>query len=124
MSWTGWMWLTVVTVLAMPFGVALPAAGVADERLLVVKVEPLVALARRAGLRVLAGRRLVLVTDRPERAGDGVADLPTIFDQAFTTWCDHYGLTAADTGDWQALGCLVVHRERFREAGLLPADIP
>ena len=118
------MWLTVVTVLATPFGVALPAAGVADERLLVVKVEPLVALARRAGLRVLAGRRLVLVTDRPERAGDGVADLPTIFDQAFTTWCDHYGLTAADTGDWQALGCLVVHRERFREAGLLPADIP
>ena len=118
------MWLTAVAVLAMGFGGGLPAARAADERLPVVAIEPLVASARRAGLRVLEGHRLVLVTDRPERAGDGVAELPAIFDQAFATWCDHYSIEAADTGDWQALGCLVVDLERFRAAGLLPVDIP
>ena len=87
-------------------------------------LEPLVTRARRAGLRVLEGRRLVLVTDRPTRAGDGVADLPMLFDQAFACWCDHYGMSADDAGEWRALGCLVVDRERFRAAGLLPAGVP
>jgi hypothetical protein len=66
----------------------------------------------------------VLVTDRPARAGDGVAELPAVFDQAFATWCDHYGMSADDADDWRALGCLVVDRERFRAAGLLPGGIP
>ena len=86
--------------------------------------EPLVNQARRAGLRVLEGRRLVLVTDRPARPGDGVAELPAVFDQAFATWCDHYGMSVDDADDWRALGCLVVDRERFRAAGLLPAGVP
>lgn len=89
-----------------------------------VAIEPLVAAARRAGLRVLEGRRLVLVTDRPPRSGDGVAELPAVFDQAFGHWCDHYGLARDAARGWRALGCLVVERERFRAAGLLPDGIP
>jgi hypothetical protein len=82
------------------------------------------ARARRAGLRVLEGEHLVLATDRPERAGDGVDELPAIFDEAFAVWCRHYGLDPADHHDWRACGCLIVDRERFRAAGLLPDGIP
>jgi len=82
------------------------------------------ARARRAGLRVLEGEHVALATDRPLRAGDGVDDLPAIFDEAFAIWCRHYGLDPADHDGWRACGCLIVDRERFRAAGLLPDGIP
>ena len=78
----------------------------------------------RAGLRVLTGERLVLATDRPARDGDGIAELPGIFDQAFDAWCRHYRLDPERLGAWRAFGCLIVDRERFRDAGLLPDDVP
>lgn len=99
------------------------AAGVSPAAEL-VPVDPLVATARRAGLRLLESERLVLATDRPPRAGDGVAELPAIFDQAFAAWCRHYGVDPATLPAWRAFGCLVVDRERFRAAGLLPDEIP
>lgn len=87
-------------------------------------VAPLIAAAQRARLRVLSGTHLTLVTDRPARDGDGVEDLPRMFDQAFTAWCRHYCIDPRDQRKWQAFGCLVVDRERFREAGLLPDSVP
>lgn len=87
-------------------------------------IQSLAHRAERAGLRVLVGRHLMLVTDRPLRRGDGLDDLPSIFDEAFAVWCRHYGLDPADHADWQALGCLVVDRDRFRAAGLLPDEVP
>jgi len=87
-------------------------------------VDSIAATARRAGLRVLEGDHLVLVTDRPPRAGDGVADLPRIFDEAFAAWCRHYGIDPRSLAEWRACGCLVVDRERFRNAGLLPDGVP
>lgn len=104
--------------------VALPAGLTPSTAADGVAIEPLVATARRAGLRVLESERLVLATDRPARDGDGVADLPAVFDQAFAAWCRHYGVDLATLPEWRAFGCLVVDRERFREAGLLPDDIP
>jgi hypothetical protein len=89
-----------------------------------VSVPPLAASARRAGLRVIESQHLVLATDRPPRADDGVDDLPRIFDEAVVVWCGHYGIDPATIRDWRAFGCLVVDRERFRAAGLLPATIP
>lgn len=94
----------------------------ADTPALPASEEARVASARRAGLRVLQSRRLTLVTDRPLREGDGVADLPTVFDQAFDAWCVHYGMATAP--EWRAFGCLVVDRERFKAAGLLPTTVP
>ena len=79
-------------------------------------------LARRAGLHVFEGRHLTLVTDRPLRADDGLQELPQVFDQAFATWCRHYGLDPEQHASWRAFGCLMVDRERFRAAGLLPVD--
>ncbi len=80
------------------------------------------ALARRAGLRVLESRHLTLFTDRPERRGDGIDELPRLFDEAFAGWCGHYRIDPASVGAWRAIGCLMVDRDRFRTAGLLPTD--
>lgn len=87
-------------------------------------VTPLVTLARRADLRVLESRHLALATDRPPRDGDGVSELPRVFDEACDVWCAHYGIDPATIGDWRVFGCLVVDRDRFRTAGLLPDEIP
>lgn len=89
-----------------------------------VSVAPLVALAQRADLRVLEGRHLSLATDRPPREGDGVTELPRIFDQACDVWCAHYGIDPETIAAWRVFGCLVVDRERIRAAGLLPDGIP
>lgn len=105
--WAGLLWLVAAVVSA------------ADE----TAADAFAAAARRAGLRLLEGDRLVLVTDRPSRAGDGVAELPAVFDQAFAVWCDHFGIAADSIPAWRACGCLIVDRERFRAAGLLPADV-
>jgi hypothetical protein len=71
----------------------------------------------------LEGEHLVLVTDRPVRAGDGVEDLPRIFDEAWAGWCRHFAIAPEPHRQWRAFGCLVVDRERFRAAGLLPDAI-
>lgn len=82
------------------------------------------AAARRAGLRVLEGERLVLVTDRPPRDDDGLPELPRLFSEAYAIWCRHYGLDPTVDHSWRARGCLIVDRERFRAAGLLPPEVP
>ena len=88
----------------------------------VVDVDRLEATARRAGLRVVRGDRLVLATDRPPREGDGIDDLPRIFAEAFACWCDHFDIDPRATDGWRAFGCLMSDREPFRAAGLLPTD--
>jgi len=87
-------------------------------------LDALVSRARQSGLRVLAGDHLTLVTDRPVRNGDGVDHLPAVFDAAWTAWCAHFDIDAVEHRGWRALGCLIVDRERFRTAGLLPDTIP
>ena len=89
-----------------------------------IDVDRAAAQARRAGLRVLEGERLALATDRPPRDGDGIEELPAIFDQAFDAWCAHYRIAPATLPEWKAFGCLMLDRERFRSAGLLPDTIP
>jgi hypothetical protein len=110
--------LPTAFTLAALIALACPAAAAP------VDVGPLARLAREAGLRLLGGRHLTLATDRPVREGDGVAELPAVFDEAFVAWCRHYGMDPADHADWRCFGCLVIDRERFRAAGLLPAEIP
>jgi hypothetical protein len=110
--------LLTAFALAALLPLACPAAAAPAD------IGPLARLAREAGLRLLEGRHLVLATDRPVREGDGVAELPAVFDEAFTAWCGHYGMDPADHADWRCFGCLVVDREKFRAAGLLPDTLP
>lgn len=112
-AWSRVLCIVLATVLP-------PVPGRAD----LVDVPAATALAERADLRVLESRRLVLVTDRPPRDGDGVADLPQIFDDAVAAWCEHYAIEPVALADWRCFGCLMVDRERFRSAGLLPPEIP
>lgn len=113
---------TVARAISLGWLVVLAAATTAAA--IDVAVPPLAATARRAGLRVVESEHLVLATDRAARADDGVDELPRIFDEAVTAWCGHYRIDPATIRDWRAFGCLVVDRERFRAAGLLPATIP
>jgi len=122
-------WSTILAAL-VAVSLAGAACGIAGEVDTVapendgVWVDALMASARRANLRVLEGEHVVIITDRPARAGDGVEDLPRIFDAAWDSWRLHFGLDPKQHRQWRALGCLVVDRERFRTAGLLPAAIP
>lgn len=112
--------LRAIVVVVMAVGSASPAVGQPPDGF--GSPEAFAGRARRAGLRVLESDHLVLVTDRPQREGDGVDGLAEIFDQAVATWCDHYAVPVPS--GWRACGCLVVDRERFRAAGLLPETIP
>jgi hypothetical protein len=114
----------IVAAVACLLALACPAPAAPVGPGAVVAVGPLVRLAREAGLRLLEGRHLVLATDRPVREGDGVAELPAVFDEAFLAWCGHYGMAPADHADWRCFGCLVIDREKFRAAGLLPDTVP
>lgn len=117
------LWLVTLPWLVCGISPAVAPAGAAnaDEA---IDIDALTARARRAGLRTLESRRLVLVTDRPQRDDDGVSELPAVFDQAFDTWCRHFRIAPETLPTWRAFGCLVVDRERFRAAGLLPPEIP
>ncbi|NBS31805.1 MAG: hypothetical protein EBS83_03070 [Planctomycetia bacterium] len=117
--WVTACWVGAIITIAPPASAQLPATAEVSPPL-----QALVAQAERAGLRVLSSRHLILVTDRPPREADGLHELPGIFDEAFAVWCKHYKLDPADHADWQALGCLVVDRDRFRAAGLLPDEVP
>jgi len=111
-------------MLAILVAVTCPASAAPADTDTTVATAPLVRLARESGLRLLEGRHLALATDRPVRDGDGVAELPAVFDAAFAAWCNHYGMDPAAHADWRCFGCLVVDRERFRAAGLLPDTVP
>jgi len=80
--------------------------------------------ARRAaaGIRKLDGRRLALYTDLP--SDPEVDTLPAAFDQAFSRWCDYFGVDEAAQADWHARGFVIGDRAKFRELGLLPPDLP
>ena len=79
---------------------------------------------RLAGLNIFQSDHLVLITDCPRRAVDDIETLPIVFDEAVKVWANHYSIPLSVVSEWQVCGCLIVDKERFREAGLLPDTIP
>jgi hypothetical protein len=77
---------------------------------------------RSAGIRKLESRRLVLYTDLPP--SPEVDELPAVFDQAFDLWCKYFNFNAGRAENWRMRASLIDHTERFKSAGLLPADLP
>ncbi len=74
-----------------------------------------------AGMRVLEGRYIRLVTDLP--ATPAVDELPAVFDAAVPRWADYFDLTVKKVrGHWLAF--LIQDRQRFAALGLLPDDGP
>lgn len=80
------------------------------------------ARAKAAGLRKIAGRRLVIYTDLPPNAEIDV--LPTAFDQAFGQWCNYFGVDPAQHADWHVTGFLMKNRDTFAKAGAIPPGLP
>ncbi|MDW8037925.1 MAG: hypothetical protein RMI90_07775 [Thermoguttaceae bacterium] len=75
-----------------------------------------------AGIRRLESKHLILYTDLPP---DSELDaLPEVFDQAFEPFCSYFALDPDKHAQWRMTGRLMRDPERFRRAGLLPADLP
>ena len=98
-------------------GICLPQAG-AQSALPAVDAAQIAA----AGIHQVAGRHLLLYTDVPATAE--VDELPRVFDAAVPPWCDYFQIAPAALADWKVIGCVMQDKERFRKAGLLPADLP
>lgn len=75
-----------------------------------------------AGLRVLEGRHLRLLTDLP--ASPAVDELPAVFDAAVSQWAAYCGVDEAGVLDWRVLGCLINDRATFAAVGLMPRRHP
>jgi hypothetical protein len=77
--------------------------------------------ATAAGLRILEGRHIKLLTDLPTSAA--VDELPQVFDAAITEWAAYFDMPANKVrGRW--LGCIIQDREKFAALDLLPDDNP
>jgi hypothetical protein len=79
------------------------------------------AAADEPSIRQISSEHLTLHTDLP--VDDEVDALAGYFDQAFDQWCAYFGMEAARHADWHARGYLMRSPERFRAAGLLPANL-
>lgn len=80
------------------------------------------AKASAAGIRKIAGRRLILFTDLPY--DPEIEQLPEVFEQAFPAWCEYFGIDPKVHPTWHMTGFLMKDGDRFRRAGLLPAMLP
>ena len=77
----------------------------------------------RLGISRHDSRRLILYTDIPAQQAE---HLPKLMDAAFDAWEAYFGPLPPDREgtDFQLTGCLMADQALFREAGLLPQDLP
>ena len=74
-----------------------------------------------AGVRVLEGRYVRVLTDLPSSAA--VDELPALFDAAVPKWAAYFGMKESEVrGRWTAF--VVQDRERFAALGLMPKERP
>lgn len=75
-----------------------------------------------AGIRKVEGKWLDLYTDIPE--DPSIAELPGVFDQAVSQWCEFFTIPTEKLRGWRIVGSLIKDRQRFSRAGLLPDSLP
>jgi hypothetical protein len=73
-----------------------------------------------AGLRVLEGTHVRMVTDLP--SAPAVDELPAVFDAAMPLWAERFDVPAAKWRDAKWVGFLVQDRAKFAALGLMPAE--
>ncbi len=76
----------------------------------------------RLGIRVIPGTHVQLYTDLP--SGPEIDGIPHLFDLAVPEWAAYLGVPADRIAGWQLRGYLMSDPEKFRQAGLLPEDLP
>lgn len=80
---------------------------------------------KAAGIRKLSGKYITLYTDVPE--DPMIEELTTVFENAIPQWCEAFQVPAEITRGWKLRGFLISDSdqlEKFRIAGLLPAQLP
>ncbi|MEP3479180.1 MAG: hypothetical protein ABJZ55_08040 [Fuerstiella sp.] len=90
-------------------------------RLPKLRMAPADSVLAQHGLRKVESRRLILITDSDDRALD---QLPGLANQLFEALQEWFGELppAADGSDFQVLGHVMIDRDKFRSAGLLPDE--
>ncbi len=78
-----------------------------------------------AGIQKISGRHLDLYTDvrDPKKA----VELVEVFNQSIDQWCDYFDIDVAKTKNWKMRAFLIADAkqpDRFRQAGLMPDDLP
>ena len=74
------------------------------------------------GIRKVVGKHLTLYTDLP--ASPEVDELPAVFDLAVPQWCEYFQVDRGWLARWQIIACVMTNKDRFQQAGLLPANVP
>jgi hypothetical protein len=73
---------------------------------------------QRAGLRILDGQHLRLVTDLPP--SPAIDELPRVVDAAIDQWADYFDAPRDRLSDWTVQAYLIGNREPFDALGLMP----
>lgn len=74
------------------------------------------------GFERLSGQHLELITDMPVDAS--IRELATVFDAAMLEWCRMFHVDPVEVVQWRAQVSLMLDRQRFKAAGLLPDSLP
>lgn len=77
--------------------------------------------AQALGIRKIEGRHIDLYTDVRD---DEVESYVQAFDLAVPQWAAYFGVENPGPEAFHVRGCLIFDQDRFRAAGLLPANIP
>ncbi|MCR9293158.1 MAG: hypothetical protein NXI32_10595 [bacterium] len=75
-----------------------------------------------AGFQLITGRYVDIVTDLP--IDDELRLLPQVFEQAMPLWCQAFGVPPEDVSDWHARAYVMLERDRFEKAGMIPEHLP
>ncbi len=73
--------------------------------------------AQTAGLRVIRGKHLHLITDLPD--SEEIERLPQIFDAAVPLWAEYFRVPAKTVDDWTMVGVLIGDSKRFASTAIL-----
>ena len=75
---------------------------------------------QKAGIRLLRGKHLLLLTDLPP--SQEIDRLPLFFDRAVPQWAEAFDIPKKDWKEWKMVGCLMNDPEPFRKIGLFPDE--
>ncbi len=75
-----------------------------------------------AGFQRVQGTHVDVITDMP--LDDDLRELTNVFDAAMPAWCQTFGMQLEQVADWHVEAFIMLDRERFRQAGLIPEHLP
>ena len=70
----------------------------------------------------LEGTYVDVITDLP--VDDELLELPKVFDLAMPRWCEIFDMTLEEVQDWHVEAHVMLDRDRFASAGLIPEHLP